>query len=372
MVWKDWAAHMASTTGQDFSEYAIDADEGFSDSAAANGGLRKASIEGGVFDDRFSPPLGLAVAPGWLHPSDAKKSACDALLAGKLPGAFLVRMKKSKQAKGELAYVISTVCPMANKPPVSIEVKVSAKDGAISVEAKGGPWSGVLDGKTAKLTTLAELVEYLSNTRFDGAKGRGWKMQLTSGIRPDGSVMATKWSPSAEGAVDVTKALKDLVTKAPLPQPTVTNPAPARPQAPAPFVPVCTDQCCDLNMGGEPHHCLKPRPERRPGKPKLRFGKGDTVTVSTKPKQGYAVQLVGLAPCTEHEGEPGFLSFRAGDRVYVWNESGDPDAVLGRVDADGRTWLSGWIGNNVEKADFGQGGSSFKEGIFPGDLVGPP
>ena len=48
------------------------------------------------YDDLCAPPLGAPICPGWLHTA-TKKSAAEALLAGKVSGTFLVRVAKSKK-----------------------------------------------------------------------------------------------------------------------------------------------------------------------------------------------------------------------------------------------------------------------------------
>jgi hypothetical protein len=43
-------------------------------------------------------------------------------------------------------------------------------------------------------------------------------------------------------------------------------------------------------------------------------------------------------------GTAGFLEFRQGEIVYVWNKTGDRDADLTVVGPDGALWMEGWKG----------------------------
>jgi hypothetical protein len=48
-------------------------------------------------------------------------------------------------------------------------------------------------------------------------------------------------------------------------------------------------------------------------------------------------------------GKAGYLKFPPGQTIYVWNESGNPDVVLGEVGPDGGIWMDGWIGHGSER-----------------------
>lgn len=63
---------------------------------------------------------------------------------------------------------------------------------------------------------------------------------------------------------------------------------------------------------------------------------------------------------------------------YAWNESGDPDEVLGEVGPDGGLWMDGWVGHGSVRPlymgdeGFGEGIEGYAAGIFPGDHVTRP
>ena len=135
----------------------------------------------------------------------------------------------------------------------------------------------------------------------------------------------------------------------------------------------CDGPCCDLHFSGafDPSKCIK----RKSRPTKLKFAAN--VESDSLPKQGFAVPFLATKDVGE-VSKPGYLSFSAGQQIFVWNESGDPDADLGEVGADGEYWLFGWVGHGSEKplyaedAGFGEGVKGFKEGIFPGSAVTRP
>ena len=55
---------------------------------------------------------------------------------------------------------------------------------------------------------------------------------------------------------------------------------------------------------------------------------------NSTPQGAYSVEFEALHGYDR--GANGFLRFRAGAAIFVWNETGDADADLGVVDADGQ------------------------------------
>jgi hypothetical protein len=140
----------------------------------------------------------------------------------------------------------------------------------------------------------------------------------------------------------------------------------------------CTGPCCDLNFTGtfDPAKCQT----RKVRSSRLKFAETLTPADGGLPKRGFAVPFLVLSdyeptPATK----PGYLTLKKGQTVFVWNESGDPDAKLAKEDDEGRFWLDGWIGHGSEKPlykedhfGFGAGIEGFAAGIFPGDCVTKP
>ena len=95
--------------------------------------------------------------------------------------------------------------------------------------------------------------------------------------------------------------------------------------------------------------------------PKVRFantrgGDEDELTIHERDKSAYSVHFIALK---EYDGGAnGFLRFNRFDNIYVWNESGEHDADLGKVGPDGVYWMYGYIDEATH-------------GLFPADHVGP-
>lgn len=138
----------------------------------------------------------------------------------------------------------------------------------------------------------------------------------------------------------------------------------------------CSLACCDLhfNTGNdfEPSTCST-RPNR---KTKLRFA--DELVASELPKEGFAVPFLALKAFAPPDGKAGYLPFVAGQTLFVWNETGSPDAELGIVGPDGGLWMEGWVGHGSERPlyqgdeGFGEGIEGYAAGIFPGACVTKP
>jgi hypothetical protein len=135
----------------------------------------------------------------------------------------------------------------------------------------------------------------------------------------------------------------------------------------------CTGPCCDMHFVSgkfDPSKCTT----RSKRKTKLQFA-GDLIT-SELSKQGFAVPFEALK--AHSSGKAGYLNFQAGQTIFVWNETGDANAVLGKVGPDGGLWMSGWIGHGSEKPiyaedkGFGEGVTGYAVGIFPGTAVTKP
>jgi hypothetical protein len=135
----------------------------------------------------------------------------------------------------------------------------------------------------------------------------------------------------------------------------------------------CTGACCDMHFVSgvfDPSKCTT-RPKRAT---KLKFA-ADLIS-SELPKQGFAVPFEALQ--AHSSSKSGYLNFQAGQTIFVWNETGDPDATLGKVGPDGGLWMSGWIGHGSEKplyaedSGWGEGVTGYAAGIFPGAAVTKP
>jgi len=138
----------------------------------------------------------------------------------------------------------------------------------------------------------------------------------------------------------------------------------------------CIGSCCDLHFNTgkdfDPTTCVS-----RPNRPtQLKFA--THLIINQLPKEGFAVPFLALKDYAAPPGEPGYLSFLAGQTVFVWNESGDADAVLGEVGPDGGLWMDGWVGHGSERplymgdVGFGEGIEGYGAGVFPGDHVTKP
>jgi len=311
-----------------------------------------------VYTD-IKPPLGLDYEPAWLHGSDTKPKAATELVSKHAIGAFLVRLKKKGSA---MVYLISVNVGSATTSKCA-NVEVQVENGNIVLDAKAGYLSGRLTSKVKELKTLAEAIDYLSNTPFD-AEGRGWKLNLTTGVERDGTPIQAKWKAgsgdggSAGGGGGGGNAIIDLLTKAP---PKVHSaPGPSHVKPPVTFKVVCDGPCCDLTSGlglvGDTWEC-KLKPKRVP---KVRFGptgdEEEELTLIERDKSAYSVHFLALKDYDG--GANGFLRFSQGISVYVWNESGEPDADLGKLGPDGVYWMYGYIDEATH-------------GLFPADHVGP-
>ena len=109
----------------------------------------------------------------------------------------------------------------------------------------------------------------------------------------------------------------------------------------------CTGSCCDLHFNTgrdfDPSTCVS-----RPSRPtKLKFAK--ELIVDQLPKEGFAVPFLALKDYNPPAGTTGYLRFLAGQTVFVWNESGEPDAALGEVGPDNGLWMDGWVGHGSER-----------------------
>ena len=132
------------------------------------------------------------------------------------------------------------------------------------------------------------------------------------------------------------------------------------------------DKCpdCDIALP------FVPCPHGKQKSTRLKFV-DDSNLFKTIHNQGFAVPFLATRDYMEHEGEPGFLSFKAGTTIFVWNETGK-DEPLEKEDKDGNLWLDGWIGHGSAKGikyndeGFGEGVKGFAQGIFPLSMVGPP
>ena len=344
----------------------------------------------GGYVDVCDPPLGAAIhAPGWLH-TTTKKSAAEELLAGNTTGTFLVRIAKSKKRTPNEYCVLSVVFL---KKCYHVEVALDA-DGCIKLEGKGG--IGKLDAKTIKVTTLSEIVEYMSATEFADASGNAWKIKLGSGVEHDGSLMAPKWRPpkansgggSSGGAgagagagagsegdaaavgnggkgggssMDVRTLAKLFSDAKGRPNLDVDTAAmrSTRRKMPSTFARVCQGTCCDLHLGGvgDGTECTAHRPAE--GNRAVRFTTDPDLDWFAAPlqvkyhkKQGFAVQFQATASTegTDYDGLQGFLPLKEGQMVHVWNESGRSRAKLEVEDDFGRAWMEGWIGHGRDSA----------------------
>jgi C-terminal processing protease CtpA/Prc len=368
VVWKVWGTEkdLGCSTSEEDPSPSMGGGDG--SSGGSGGG-------GGGYADPCTPPLGLPAAPGWLHGEDMKQAAAKELVKKQNFGAFLVRLKKAGSG-----FAYSLVVNIGKEAKETVVAVDSA--GLISLDAKFGQLSGRLVPATKELKTLAELIDYLSNTKFTES-GR-WKLGLTCGIEKDGSAMPSGWTASSavdsggggggggggdEG--DPTTQLLNMLTKAP---PKVHSAAgKSHVHSAVKFKVICDGPCCDLNTGylrGEKWEC-KLAPAR---KPKVRFGTTadlekteevkeyeemvaamGNVPGAVKAKCGYSVHFRALK---DYIGQGnGYMKFQRNENVYVWNETGDDNADLGKVGPDGVYWMYGF--NDDESS----------VGLFPADHV---
>lgn len=344
-----------------------------------------ASVGSEPYLNPCDPPLGMEFAPAWLHGADTKQKPAAALVQALSLGAFLVRLKK----KGKGVIYAMAINVGAAKPDKCLHMDVGVdKNGFIALDAKCGQLSGRLEAKHAELRTVAELVEYLSNTPFD-IDGRGWKIGLSTGVERDGTPIPSGWREKSDAAVGEEgggdggdggggggalssarsstslEDLHNLVQKGPVvTTKTAATILPRLARKPRAFKVVCDAPCCDLPSGlglvGDRWQCTRTAART----PRVRFadGKGGEkeedggppVAKDIRDKSAYSVEFTALHDYTRSAN--GFLRFKRGTSIYVWNESGSSGADLGVLDGEGVYWMHGYIDES-------------HHGFFPADHV---